>query len=227
MPHRHQDIYSSTPLHVLAAEEAAALAGDLQRCAGEHGLLVTAMAGDMSPGLPLLNHWVRLTLGWQGLYGGDLRGRANEPLAFQDEIFELVMLRHALEIAPAPRALLDEAVRVLAPGGILAVTGIHPFSFWNPWLRWSTRPRPLSLTSPLVLEHWLRTHGLDIEKVQRVGRWRPGAAEEWQVMPVLGGGYVMIARKRRHILTPTRLRPRAVAAPVGVGLAPGARRSAA
>jgi SAM-dependent methyltransferase len=226
MVQRDNDIYTSTPLHGLVAEESVALSADLQRCAGKHGLLLTAVAGDMSPGLPMLNHWVRLTLG-QGRFQGDLHGRADEPLPFLDESFELVMLRHALEVAPAPRALLDEAIRVLAPGGTLALTGVHPFSAWNPWLRWRTRSAPISLTSPLVLEHWLRANDLSIERVQRVGRWRPGAVEEWRVTPLLGGGYVLIARKRRHAMTPTRLRPKVVAAPVGVGLAPGARRSAA
>ncbi|HEY9131428.1 MAG TPA: methyltransferase domain-containing protein [Dyella sp.] len=226
MAQRDNDIYASTPLHGLIAEEAVALSPDLQRCAGKNGLLLTALSSDMSPSLPLLDHWVRLTVG-QGLLYGDVRGRADEPLPFLDESFELVMLRHALEVAPVPRALLDEAVRVLSPGGTLALTGVHPFSLWNPWLRWRRRHAPVSLFSPLVLESWLRVNDLSIERIQRVGRWRPGAAEEWQVTPVLGGGYVLVARKQRHAATPIRLRPRAVAAPVGVGLAPGARRSAA
>jgi hypothetical protein len=42
-----------------------------------------------------------------------------------------------------------------------------------------------------------------------------------------GGGYLLIARKRRRMATPIRLKPKAVPATVNVGLAPGARRNVA
>ena len=114
MPQRDHDIYASAPMRHLVAAEVAMLAPELQRCAGTHGLLLTAVASDVSPALPLLNSWVRLTLQEQGQLGGDLRARTDEPLPFVDGAFELIVLRHALERAPMPRPLLDEAVRVLA-----------------------------------------------------------------------------------------------------------------
>ena len=226
MSQRDQDIYSSAPLRNLLAEETVALVPGLQRCSGAHALLVSATRGDRPPVLPLLGNWTRLSMEGKR-FAGDLRARNDEPLPFLDDAFDLVLLRHALEVSSTPQDLLEEATRVLAPGGVLALTGLHPFSAWLPWMMWRTRGRTPAMRSPILLERWVRRIELDIERIERVGPLWPSSSAGLDTTHAFGGGYLMIARKRRRMATPIRLKPKAVPAAVNVGLAPGARRNAA
>jgi len=209
----------------LLAEETAALAADLQRCTATHALQISAARRDLPPTLPTLGAWVRLDLTDAG-YAGDVRASADEPLPFVNDAFGLVVLRHALEVAPFARDLLVEAARVLAPGGMLALTGVHPASGWLPWLLWRSRHQDLALSSPLQLTYWLRGAELEVERTQRVGAIWPASVTMQHRGNPLGGGYLVIARKRRSMVLPIRVKPRAAAAPVG-SLVPTARRGAA
>lgn len=225
MAQRDQDIYASVPMQGLLAAEAQALVPELQRCAGACALQVSAVARGVPPASPLLDRWVRLHLEGDRC-AGDVLGRSDEPLPFVDDAFGLVLLSHALEVAPDPQSLLRESARVLAPGGMLALTGMHPASGWLPWLLWRGR-RGVTLESPLRIGHWLRGFELNVERVQRVGAMWPSSSVAPHHGGPLGGGYLLVARKRRQAAAPIRLRPRAIAAAPVAGLAPGARRSAA
>lgn len=227
MHQRDDDIYASAPLRRLLDEQARVLIPELQRCFGTHALLLGASADDAPPALPMLGCWTTLHLG-NGRYRGDLQAAADEPLPFVDDAFELVLLRHALEVAPSASALLAEAVRVLAPGGVLALTGVHPLGGWAPWYCWRTRGKSQALQMPWRLGHDLQQAGLEIEQVRRVGRmWphptSPGAA----AANPFGGGYVLVARKRRRMATPLRIKPVPVRVPANSQLSPGTRRSSA
>jgi SAM-dependent methyltransferase len=226
MSQRYQDIYTSAPLQGLLAQETVAMTPGLQRCAGTHALMVSAAAEDAPPVLPLLGNWTRLSVA-SGRYGGDLQARSDEPMPFVDDAFDLVLLRHALEVSGTPQELLEEASRVLAPGGVLALTGLHPFSAWLPWTVWRTRGHAPAMHSPILLERWVRKIELDVERVERIGRLWPSSRVGLDASHPFGGGYLLIARKRRRVATPVRLKPKPVPASVGVGLAPGARRNTA
>ncbi|HET6554365.1 MAG TPA: methyltransferase domain-containing protein [Dyella sp.] len=226
MSQRDQDIYQSAPLRSLLAEETVALVPGLQRCTGTHALLISAAREDEPPMLPLLGNWTRLNAEGSR-YAGDVLASGVEPLPFVDDAFDLVLLRHALEVSTAPQELLEEASRVLSPGGVLALTGLHPFSAWVPWMLWRTRGRGPAMHSPIMLERWVRRFELDIERIERVGRLWPNNHAGLDAAHAFGGGYLLIARKRRRMATPIRLKPKAVPAAVNVGLAPGARRNAA
>ena len=227
MQQRDDDIYASAPLRRLLDAQTRALEPELQRCFGSHALLLAATVDDAPPALPMLGCWVRLHLAKRE-YQGDLQASSHEPLPFVDDAFDLVLLRHALECAPIASALLAEAIRVLAPGGALAMTGVHPLSGWSPWFRWCSRGRSLALQMPLHLRHRLFQAGMEIERVSRVGNLFPGmtaidpVASSW-----LGGGYVLIARKRRRLVTPLRLKPVPLRVPANSRLSPGTRRSSA
>jgi SAM-dependent methyltransferase len=220
------DIYASAPLRQLLADEARDLLPELQRCTGDHGLLVSAAAQDLPPALPMLSCWTHLKLAG-GLFAGDLRGRTDEPLPFVDDAFELVMLRHALEATALPQPLLEEGIRVLSPGGLLVLSGVHPLSLWTPWMAWHGRRQSLRLHMPLQVGEWLRRSAMQVECVRRVGHAWPGGASAPLLSEAIGGGYVLLARKRRRAVTPIRLVPRPLRAPADAGLAPGARRNSA
>jgi SAM-dependent methyltransferase len=225
MAERNQDIYASKPMRGLLAAEAQALGPELQRCTGAYALRLSAVARDQAPASPMLDRWVQLHLDGNHC-AGDLHTRLDEPLPFVDDAFGLVLLSHALEVAADPQRLLREAARVLAPGGMLALTGMHPASGWLPWLLWRGQ-RGVNLESPLRIGHWLRSAELNVERVRRVGPMWPSSSVAPHHGGPLGGGFLLIARKRRLAASPIRLRPRAIAAAPVAGLAPGARRSTA
>ncbi|GLQ45589.1 hypothetical protein GCM10007862_06400 [Dyella lipolytica] len=222
MPPRTQDIYASAPMRGLLADETVAYLPDLRRCAGSRALLLSAARQDQPPNPPYLGQWVTLRLAQDRLQG-DIRASASEPLPFSDQAFDLILLRHALE--PASLSL-DEIVRVLAPGGVLVLTGLNPLSGWTPWWLWQTRGTASRAKSPIQLAARLRRADLQVERVQRVGRiWPLPSAEPGKASGMLGGGYVLVARKKGPQSVPTRLRPKPLSTPVRAGLAPGARRS--
>jgi len=222
MRQRAQDIYASAPMRSLLADETVAYMPDVRRCAGSRALLLSAAADDGPPNPPYLGQWVTLRL-MEGRLQGDVSASADEPLPFSDEAFDLILLRHALELG---QLSLDEIVRVLAPGGLLVLTGVSPLSGWTPWWLWRTRGSATHAKSPLELAARLRRVEVLVERVQRVGQLLPlSNAPRGKTPGWLGGGYVLVARKKGPASAPIRLRPKPSTAPVRAGLAPGARRS--
>jgi SAM-dependent methyltransferase len=225
MLQRDQDIYASAPLRRLLDDQMRAMAPDLQRCFGAHALLVGAAADDAPPARSMFSCWTRLRVD-NRQYRGDLQAATDEPLPFVDDAFELVLLRHALEVVAEPSALLADAIRVLAPGGVLVLTGVHPLSGWAPWFYWRARGTRPVLQLPLRLGQIVQRAGLDIERARRVGRFWPGTtAASSAGISAWGGGYVLIARKRHRAATPLRIKPVPMRVPANGQLSPGTRRS--
>jgi len=227
MSRRDEDIYASAPVRRLQDDQARAMTPALQRCVGDYALLIgTSPDGAAPPALPMLGCWIHMQLRG-GRYRGDLLAAGDESLPFVDDAFELVLLQHALEASAVPGPLLDEAIRVLAPGGVLAITGVHSMSAWAPWFRWRSRGAGLKLSMPLRLMTDLQREGFEIEQAQRVGCVLPGGAAAHAVRArMFGGGFVLIARKRRRVVTPLRIQPTSVAVPATGRLSPSTRRSA-
>lgn len=226
MQQRDDEVYSSAPMLRLLDEQTRVLKPGLQRCAGTHGLLLDASRRHSPPALPMLGSWTSLVLRSEG-YGGDLRAAADESLPFVDDAFELVLVRHALELAPQPEALLGDIIRVLAPGGTLALTGVHPLGCWSAWFRWRARGRSPALQMPWRLRRQLEREGLVIERICRIGSIWPGAGvSRRNPASVFGGGYVLVARKHKRPVTLLRSRSPQMRVPAGGQLSPTARRGA-
>ncbi len=220
------NIYASAPLQRLLDHEARALLPQLQRCCGDHGLLLSGAGQVGQPALPMLSCWTQLRLAGNR-YEGDILGRSDEPLPVGDDSFEVVILHHALETAALPQPLLEEAIRVLSPGGLLVLSGVHPLSLWTPWMAWRGRGQRLRLYLPLQLGEWLRRGAMQVQDVRRVGHVLPGGRGASRFSETIGGGYVLTARKQRRAVTPIRLVPRGLRTPVDATLAPGAGRNVA
>jgi Methylase involved in ubiquinone/menaquinone biosynthesis len=165
----------------------------------------------------MLGSWTRLQVENHG-YAGAVKASTHEPLPFMDEVFSLVLMRHALERYPATIEVLSDLVRTLMPGGLLVVAGIHPVSLWAPWIHWRTRHGRAILRMPFAVGRLLREAGLEIESTRRVGCPWPSASARPAGHAWVGGGYVLTARKRKAGVTPLRIRP----APLGVSAAAGA-----
>lgn len=217
---RDNDFHASAPLRRLRGGQWRTMVPLLQRETGRRALCIGVADDDAVPPLQGVT-WTRLWLS-QGEYHGDLRGRVDEPLPFIDEAFDLVWLQHALEATPHAATLLSEASRVLASGGVLLATAVHPLGGWAPWFCWHACGQHQSLQWPWRLRRCLRREGLAVEHQCRLGAPWPGTAAVGD--SAWGGAYLLLARKRRRSAIPLKLRPLPAHAAVGARLSPGARR---
>lgn len=224
MPFADHPLLGQAPAHRLLAAEAGALSALLSSQSGAHGLYVAA-AHTHAARLPGVACWTHLYLEGRALHG-DVEADVGESLPFVADGFRVVILSHVLEWTPHAAGLLDEAARVLAPEGMLAVTGFHPFSAWLPWLLCRRRPRPM-LTAPGWLRQRLARYDVQALQVRRFGACIPGMRNTWG-QGGLGGGFVLVARKRRAFVKPIDLRAaRKRRAPAGGLWVPGTHRECA
>ncbi|HEX7113000.1 MAG TPA: methyltransferase domain-containing protein [Mizugakiibacter sp.] len=231
MPETVAALYETPQLRALHADATAALAPELAGLAGPHALLIDAGIAPVLPPTPLLAVWTRLQVR-AGALCGDLLGNT-DALPFADDSFRAVVLRLAAEAVGGPEALADELARVLAPQGIALIASLHPLSLWQPWLalRAHRDGAALSLAGPGRWRSALAARGVDVYAVRRYGAAWPraqSARTQPRWLRAAGGGYMLVARKRRSAMIPLRLQPRpaAVAARHGT-LAPGAHRACA
>lgn len=213
------DIHASAALRAARERQRRALMPWLQREAARRALQVGVARDDAAP--PLLGvAWTHLWLAG-GEFHGELRAHADAALPFIDDAFDLVWLQHALEPAPPSVPVLREACRVLAAGGVLAITAVHPCSGWAPWFRWHARRQRQTLQWPWRLRAELADAGLDTEVVRRLGPFWPHADGRDSRF---GGVFLLLARKRRQLAMPITLRPLPVGLPANAQWSPGTRR---
>jgi SAM-dependent methyltransferase len=97
-------------------------------------------------------------------YNIDIKHGTLETAGFTDNEFDVVTLWDVLEHVPNPKATLQEVVRILKPGGLLAASTPNPDSiearlFGPHWIGWE-RPRHLHLFPPELLRCYLAEAGL-------------------------------------------------------------------
>src|SRR5699024_5632196 len=144
---------------------------------------------------------------------------------------------HCLEFHDAPHRVLREAAGCVAPGGMLAVIGFHPFSPIGLacWFK-AGRPRPAWVGRyfrPYRVSDWLQVLGFEVEglaggfytlPLSDRGRARLGWLD-WLGRHLWwrhGGVYLLVARKRAAMMRPLatsrrrfpRQRPTVVSVPV-------------
>jgi SAM-dependent methyltransferase len=138
-----------------------------------------------------------------------------DELPLQTQSLDLLVLAHALELAPDPRQLLREAERVLIPEGKLVIMGFNPVSLW----RLRRRCRSVNRFPPAGhqwiglprLKDWLALLNFDLgagaasaygaymppldsdQWLSRLAWMHPAGARWW---PMAGGVYFMMAVKR-------------------------------
>jgi SAM-dependent methyltransferase len=145
--------------------------------------------------LPAERGCVSLALDASGRLAGPMVARC-DLLPFADDSVQRVVLQHALDLRPAPRALLGEAVRALAPGGYLVVFGFDALSptIWRCRIARRATRRAVGVQLPARLAQLGAQLGLS--DIHRFGFCAAGA-------PVREGGwprpaYALVARKNSH-----------------------------
>lgn len=150
-----------------------------------------------------------------GRFGG--AARCALPLPFANETFGAVLLQHALDDAgqfhglpadtPDAEALLGECERILAPGGVLWLAALNP---WSPYrARWAGTGLRASVTG--LWQARLRRAGfaLDSVSLQWLGpRWRMDQGDvgvgmhDWLRAAVA----LSVSKRVRALIPPARLR---------------------
>jgi len=158
-----------------------------------------------------------------------------EQLPFAADSIDVVLLPHVLEYADEPHEVLRELGRVVIPEGQVVLLGFNPWSLWGLGrllLGWRHRtPWCGRFFSPGRVKDWLSLLGFDTVQVRYV-YYRPPFShprliQQLQFLeplgqrwwPILGGAYVLVAKKRVATLTPIRQRWRPQHTVVAPGLA--------
>lgn len=161
-----------------------------------------------------------------------IRGRPDKLPITHDKI-HLIYLAHCLGSTKNPHEVLRESYRVLVPEGHILISGFNPWSLWGVKRlfgsfvsHWPWNSHFLSVTR---LKDWLALLGFELISTQfyffrpplGVGLEKLNFLEKLGGMcwPMLGGHYVMLAKKR--IIPLTLIRPVWKQTEVGVEAAPG------
>ncbi|SHF00741.1 hypothetical protein [Thermomonas hydrothermalis] len=183
----------------LLASEAACVADALRQRIGPSALwlapLASAPVASEDPGVVVRLH--PETAGFDGTL------RCTLPLPLVSEGCAVVVVQHVLDLPAVPASeLLEDCVRVLAPGGWLWLLSLNPLSPY----RWRWRGSGLRAREPIGWRRQLRAAGLTPDSIsQGLGPvWAVTAAAGEQEGAGLRAGYLLRAQKRVRPLTPVR-----------------------
>jgi SAM-dependent methyltransferase len=222
--------FSSAPVQALFARELDALAPILSGVYGNFGLFLRAHL-DAPSALPahLLGRVLQLVLD-SGRFAGDLNCEPSL-LPFASESFKLVIAQHVLEQLEPADACAAELARVLAPEGVALVLGFNPAGSWRPWLALNAKRggARLHLQSAHVWQQRLAREQVDTLQIRFPGTFRQHLEKQTGDSPLarFGSTWLLLARKRRNVLTPLRLRGSAREMALKPRLAPGTQRACA
>lgn len=201
--------FASTPGRALLASEQSVV----ERALAERPALPWLWLAPLPPRRPEARRGLALArcgTGWHGEVSCAL------PLPLPSEAFGTVVVQHVATTDASGAALLDEAARILVPGGRMLLFLLNPLSPY----RWHWHGHGLGAAEPLVWRRRLRAAGLQPDAVSDgLGpRWR--AADDLREQNGAGfrAAYLLRAEKRVIPLTPMR-RPRPLALPQGAGAA--------
>jgi SAM-dependent methyltransferase len=166
----------------------------------------------------------------------------SDQLPVASDCLDVILLPHTLEYVERPHEVLREVERTLIPEGHLLILGFNPWSLFG--LRrlfggWRNQsPWCGHFYSTLRLRDWLALLGFDTVLVEHYF-FRPPLQNDGimrrlsfldrvggRFWPPLGGGYLLVAKKRVATLTPIKPRWRSRRSLISVGAAePTARRN--
>jgi len=148
-------------------------------------------------------------------------------LPFENASLDLLLLPHRLEFSERPHQTLREAERVMMPDGHLLISGFNPFSTWGAALglrslfggrhvQSQTFPWNGRFIGLVRLKDWLALLGFEVVSVEMCCHIPPFEQEVWhkrfgfmeklgaEWLPLMGGVYFIVAKKRVHGMTPLK-----------------------
>lgn len=151
-------------------------------------------------------------------------------LPIADTSLDLLLLPHRLEFSERPHQTLREAERVMMPEGHLLISGFNPYGWWGLChlfkTRLSGRRQSISGTEHYPwtgrfiglnrLKDWLALLGFEVLSVQMCCHIPPFEHQRWQRrfhfmqalgarwLPLFGGVYFIVAKKRVACMTPLK-----------------------
>lgn len=181
------------------------------------------------PPPPKTGHdWLHLAIDRRDCACGSVVARSSA-LPLLDASMGMVLMRHAMQLTQSPVGLIAEAKRVLMPGGVLLITGVHPCSLWHPWLLQLSRTQRyrFQTQSPFHWRFRLLGTAFDVENVVRFGAVLPGESRRHptQAGP-LAAAFLLLARKRPGASIPAIRKSTRLVHNNTVGVLAGARRLA-
>ncbi|WP_018692787.1 class I SAM-dependent methyltransferase [Algicola sagamiensis] len=141
-----------------------------------------------------------------------------DALPFLEHSIDLVISTHALEFCADPHHTIREIHRILLPGGVLVLSGIHPVSLFGlvkiqPFKQ-QAYPYIGRFFTPGRVKDWLALLGFEILFDTRFDAGRAYRVDDDEMNwtgklqdyahQFLGGHYLIIAKKRVLPLTPIR-----------------------
>ena len=234
MPLDSNPFYRHAAIRQLLQRELHVLAPHLAGVFGTTGLFLRAYASaPIALKVPKIANWIELaTDGTTRLRGGLTCTPSGLPLA--SESCKLIVVQHVFEHIDDADRCAGEIARVLAPDGMLAISGFNSTSLWRPWLSRKAGQAGLSLhfgSARRCAAH-LNEQGIDTLQTCYAGTWTPWSSQApsdpaTHLLARLCGSWVLLARKRRSVLTPLRPRRGASERVPNAHLAPGVNRECA
>ncbi len=141
-------------------------------------------------------------------------------LPFASDSVDVVILNHVLEFSLYPHHVLREVERILVPEGHVVIMMFNPWSLWSIHrllLRWRKLPPWCGqFIGATRSKDWLALLSFEVSDsrgyffrpalqhsalMERLGWFESLGQRFW---PILGGGYMLVARKKTVTLTPIR-----------------------
>lgn len=232
------NIYALPQMQALLSHELTYLAPTLSNTYGQYVLFITPSASAfLLSSSPLLAMLIELKITTQSTLSGNVIC-TSDLLPFTNESIAVLLIHHAGELVTDLERFTSELIRVLAPEGTIFILGTNPHSFWRPWLRWKTHNSPFQYHFQ-SLRQWrisLAREHIEIFQVRYLGpffprpKMHPKTVQKQGSLPLrlfsgLRGSYLLLARKRRSILTPIKLSSQLKKTTLQPGLASSASRN--
>ena len=121
-----------------------------------------------------LNHWA-VEQSKAVVEKTDLQTASAEELPFEDNSFDIVIIKHIVEHLPNPEKAIAEIGRITIPGGVLILATPNLDSLLKPWKgeKWIgyQDPTHISLHPPASWLNWIQESGFSLMRVFADGFW--------------------------------------------------------